>query len=295
LLVTLNVQSRFDAIVLPVVQFDWPHDRSQLKKTARRLAHRVATHSQLSPILNRLLAHKAQTVASLDRFDTHQLATDFIQAFPTVQIHFKANLAIADRDAPREDGQPCFRFLPYWLATESYPDPGPVEKDIDILFLGAINSAERIEGQQVLTELHSQGYRVVSSDRRVSFQEYQRLTARSWLILSPQGFGYNGFRHYEAMLLRSVPVINLPDPPVCHDFVDGENCLLYGPSQLRDTLLRALADRHRLQQMIAANRDFALAHHSFDAVGRYIVGEILAAAGASSAAADPARLPRHGR
>ncbi len=122
--------------------------------------------------------------------------------------------------------------------------------------------------------MRGSGFRVMAPEMRASFEEYQRLTARSWLTLSPQGFGYNGFRHYEAMLLHSVPVINRHQPEVMHDFVDGENCFLYEPHELRTRLEAALADMHHLRAMSRGLRAFALEHHSFSGVAQFILDSL---------------------
>ena len=80
---------------------------------------------------------------------------------------------------------------------------------------------------QSVRQLQSAGYRIVIEESHLPFAEYLSLMSRSWLTLSPQGYGYNGFRHYESMLVGSVPLINLPDPPVVNDFRHGQNCFFY--------------------------------------------------------------------
>ncbi len=68
----------------------------------------------------------------------------FLEAVDCLSAYYKTNLEVdAEASCP-------LRFLPYWIATERYPDPGPVEKDIDVLFLGELNSEHRVQGRRVL-------------------------------------------------------------------------------------------------------------------------------------------------
>src|SRR5205823_5949190 len=103
--------------------------------------------------------------------------------------------------------------------------------------------------------------------------EYLTLMSRSYLTLSPEGYGYNGFRHYEAMLVGSVPLINRPDPPIVHDFQDGQNCVLYSPMRgdVNEVVKAALRDKGALLEMASGLREFVVARHSMQAVGKYLL------------------------
>lgn len=269
----LGTGPRYDAIVLPVVQFDWPHDRSQFKRGLRRIAAGVMQRPALSAWLSRWLRRRADVVVALDRFDASDVDESYLRAAPALSAYFKANLRTEDAD--RRIGACRLAFLPYWIAADRYPDPAAEqsEKDVDVLFVGAVNSPERVECRRVLASL-GESVRVAAPEERLSFEDYCRLTARAWLTISPQGYGYNGFRHYEAMLLGSIPVINRPEPPVVHDFVDGRNCLLYEPGRLRERIEAALADRRGVEAGLDDLRQFALARHSVPAVGAYLTAEI---------------------
>src|SRR5207248_1427700 len=101
-----------------------------------------------------------------------------------------------------------FKPLPYWIALDNYPAPLPRGKSIDVFFAGAVNCPERRVSIDSVRQLESDGYRIKIVEGHLPFAEYLSLTSRSWLTLSPQGYGYNGFRHYESMLMGSVPLIN---------------------------------------------------------------------------------------
>ncbi|MFH5803936.1 hypothetical protein [Alienimonas sp. DA493] len=273
LLVGLGTGPRWDAIVLPTIQFDWPHDRSRFKRGLRRVAAGVLQRPALGRRLSRWLRRRATVVVALDRFDAPEIAASYLRATPALSACYKTNLRTADVD--RRVGDCRLAYLPYWIDADRYParPVAPEEKDVDLLFVGAVNSPEREEGRRVLASM-SDRYRVVVPEERLPFEEYCRLTARAWLTLSPQGYGYHGFRHYEAMLLGSIPVLHPPDPPVVHDFEDGRNCLIYEPGRLRERLEAALADRRQTGAGLEDLRRYALDRHSVPAVGRYLTAEL---------------------
>src|SRR5207249_1891065 len=98
-----------------------------------------------------------------------------------------------------------FKHLPYWIAIENYQVPFRHEKDIDVFFAGAVNSEQRRAAIDGVRRLGSEGCRVKIVEGHLPFAEYLSLMSRAWLTLSPQGYGYNGFRHYESMLVGSLP------------------------------------------------------------------------------------------
>ena len=273
LLAGLGTGPRFDAAVLPAIQFDWPYDQSRFKRRLRRIVSGVLQRRALNQLLNQWLSRRAKVVVALDRFDTSEIAASYIQALPALSAYLKTNLRTEDEN--RRVGDCRLAFLPYWIAADRYPAPAASgkEKEIDLLFVGAVNSPERIEAREALASL-STSCRVLIPEERLSFEEYCRVTSRAWLTVSPQGYGYHGFRHYEAMLLGSIPVVHRPDPPVVHDFEDGRNCLIYEPGRLRERLEAALADRDRVTATMNDLRTYVLARHTVPAVGGYVADEI---------------------
>ena len=78
----------------------------------------------------------------------------------------------------------------------------PMEKSVDIFFSGHIDgsSSIRSRGLAELCALHGKGVQVDIADRPLPSHEYYRRCARAWLVWSPEGLGWDCFRHYESVM-----------------------------------------------------------------------------------------------
>jgi len=83
-------------------------------------------------------------------------------------------------------------------------------QDIDVLFLGEITNTLRRTGMERLQELASTRRWNIVITQNVPFDEYCRMIARSKVTISIAGGGWDCFRHYEAVALGSIPLINRP-------------------------------------------------------------------------------------
>ena len=273
-------RAQYDLIVLPVADFCWNHDASRIKRAVRWIAASTLRRRPIAGPCNKLLARRNTTVIVLDRYDTSDTFDDFLECVTSARYYFKTNLRESDSDRvhPFAPGRECaFKSLPYWISTEKYQVPFRSDKDIDVFFAGMVNSDERRVAVERVRRLDAEGYRVKIVEGRLPFAEYLDLMSRSWLTLSPAGCGYNGFRHYESMLVGSVPVINVSDPPIVSDFVHGENCLLYSQrhGDLIPLIKQALSDRPRLQKLARRLPEFVAEQHSLRGVGQYVLRESL--------------------
>ncbi len=271
---------KYDLIVLPAIDFNHVCDDSFAKRTARGIVSIIVRSRPISTCLNRLFSRRATTVIVLDRYDSHEILTDYLRCITSAQCYFKTNLQEMDNNQLYPVGKAsgcCLKYLPYWIEIENYQVPFERDKSIDVFFAGAVNSEERRASIDSVRQLQSEGYRVVAVEGHLPFAEYLSLMSRSWLTLSPQGYGYNGFRHYESMLVGSVPLINVSDPPVVNDFRHGENCFLYSTKRgdINQVIKTALEDKFRLLQIAGALREFVIGHHSTRAVGSYLLREAL--------------------
>src|SRR5262245_36202939 len=167
------------------------------------------------------------------------------------------------------------------LALEAQP-PAPVSKDIDVFFAGRLSgsSTVRERGADELAQLSSRGLRIEISDGPMSPSEYLARCARAWLVWSPEGYGWDCFRAYEAALAGSVPLVSRQTIERHKPFVDNEHCIYYDveAGQLTQTIQRALSDRDRLLTMATAARDHVLRHHTSQALAEYVAQSTLAAA-----------------
>lgn len=156
----------------------------------------------------------------------------------------------------------------------------PVPKTADVFFAGTwkgLGARERALAE--VRALRDEGYTIDIAEKPMPRREFYERCAGAWLTLSPQGHGWDCYRHYEAPACGSVPLINYPPIRRHAPLVDGEHCLLFDvvPGALAATVKRALADKPRLTAMAAAARAHVLANHTQDAIRRYVVSESLEA------------------
>jgi Glycosyl transferases group 1 len=164
------------------------------------------------------------------------------------------------------------------LGREALPGAQPIPDDAktaDIFFTGRIrgSSTVREAGVVELLALRDKGYRIDIPRNDLPVDDYLRRCAAAWLTWSPEGFGYECFRTYEAAICGSVPVVNRQSVHRYKPLRDGEHCFYYDvePGGLTQTLEAALAGRARLSTMARAARDFVLKEHTQAALARHIV------------------------
>jgi len=157
-----------------------------------------------------------------------------------------------------------------------------VEKTTDVFFAGKVrdSSSVRPRGLEELIALRDQGVRVDVAETMLPRAEFYRRCARAWLTWSPEGYGWDCLRHYEALGCRSVPLINYPTIERYRPLIAGEHVFFYGvePGGLAEVITSALRDKNRLAQMAASGHAHVLAHHTPAALARYIVETTLAPA-----------------
>jgi hypothetical protein len=157
------------------------------------------------------------------------------------------------------------------------------QKTADIFFAGRVegSSTVREHGLAELVALRDKGIRVDIPDQPLPLEEYLARIARAWLTWSPEGYGYDCFRTYEAAICGSVPILNRQTVERHKPLRDGEHCFYYDtePGNLSATVTRALQDRGLLARMAHSARDFVLAEHTPAALARYVAATTLDAAG----------------
>ena len=150
----------------------------------------------------------------------------------------------------------------------------PPEKSIDVFFAGRLEtSAVRAAGLPELRALARDGVRVDVATERLPRPEFYRRCARAWIAWSPEGYGWDCFRHYEAPLCGSVPLMNRPAIVRHAPLEAGEHALYYPvkPGALGRAVRAALEDRPRLGQMATAAREHVLRHHTLERVCEHVV------------------------
>jgi hypothetical protein len=188
-----------------------------------------------------------------------------------------------------------FRRLPRWerlveklrpislglpmMPQPSYPQGS--EKTSDIFFAGQVEASSWVRkvGAEELANLSQAGIKVDLPSAGLSRDEFYSRCASSWLVWSPEGYGWDCFRHYEALACGSVPLINYPTIERHNPLIDGEHALFYSgePGTLRSAVLQALADKERLNRIAVAGRAHVMKHHTASSLAAHIVEQGLAA------------------
>ena len=194
--------------------------------------------------------------------------------------------------------RPISLGVPFGLAEQLAPSPPPdQEKTIDVFFAGRIrNSATvRERGFDELISLRDDGYAIDVCEQPISVEEYLARCARAYLVWSPEGYGWQCFRTYEAAICGTAPLCSRQGIERYRPLMDGVHAVYYDvePGELNRAARTALADRERLRAMGDAARRHVLAFHTPAAISRHIVEATLAAAGRSGAS-RPAQANGHG-
>lgn len=152
------------------------------------------------------------------------------------------------------------------------------EKTTDVFFAGALsNSTVRACGAEQLRALSERGYRIDLAEPDLPATEYFARCARAWLTWSPEGMGWDCFRHYEAAACGSVPVISQPTIHRHEPLRDGVHCFYYDAQgdSLEKTVVQALSDKPGLTKMAQAAREHVLRHHTHRRLCEYVIATTL--------------------
>ncbi len=160
------------------------------------------------------------------------------------------------------------------MRTEGLPPPVQA-KTADVFFLARVegSSTARARGLEELRVLAAQGVVVDIPDAPLPRAEFYERCAAAWLVWSPEGYGWDCFRHYEALACGAVPLINQPSIDRHAPLIAGEHALYYDPEPggLTRAALAALADKDALARIAEAGRAHVMAHHTPEALARYVV------------------------
>jgi hypothetical protein len=151
----------------------------------------------------------------------------------------------------------------------------PTQKTTDIFFSGTLEGSSFMRGRGLpeLQALRECGLKVDILEAPLGRSEFYTRMAQSWLTWSPEGLGWDCFRHYEAALCGSVPLMNWPTIERYQPLRDGEHAVYYDnePGGLTRAVVAALADRPRLGTIANAARAHVQAHHTPRAIAHYVL------------------------
>jgi hypothetical protein len=149
-------------------------------------------------------------------------------------------------------------------------------KKTDVFFAGDLhNRPNRQAGIRQLERLQAEGYAIDIAREKLSREEFLRRCAQARLVWSPEGFGWDCFRHYEIALVGSVPLMQSPTIQRYAPFMDEEHAIYYcvEADHLAVRVRQALHNRARLVEMGQAARQHVLKWHTHEALSRYVIEE----------------------
>jgi hypothetical protein len=152
------------------------------------------------------------------------------------------------------------------------------EKTVDVFFAGSpTNSEIRRRGFEELKTLSERGYVIDISNGGLSKRDYLDRCARSWLTWSPEGYGWECLRHYEASLCGSVAILSTPGIARYAPLEDGIHSHIYSdrPGGLVDAVEAALSQKPALKLMAESAKRHVLAHHTHARICEHIVATSL--------------------
>ncbi len=171
------------------------------------------------------------------------------------------------------------------LDVDVYDRVERLQKVTDVFYAANLNNELRRDAKEVLDGLGRDGVRVDMPDERLPFDTYLKRMAQAHLVVSPRGNGEHCYRHYEALLVGSVPLINRPLRPIHYELEHAKSCLFYEPTPqgLRHEVLAALSDTDALAEIADRGESLVRTTHSKPAICQ----ALLARAGFGGAGAEP--------
>ncbi len=256
----------YDLVVLPAVDISYGYDAGWKKRFLRRLIRTGLVRALAARVIEALWQLKRTTVIFLDVSDNPALSYEACALVPGFLAYFKREFDPARTLRAGIRWESCnARVVPWSLfapATDWVPDASV--KKYDVFFAGHCHNAVRQQGLPQLRGLEARGYRIDVPAGRIGYQEYLRRMAEAWLVWSPEGYGWDCYRHYEAGFAGAVPVINEPPAGRLRPYEDEVECFYYQAAGegLTDVLISALADKARLTAMAARAHARVLGHYT---------------------------------
>ena len=265
--------------------------------TLRRIASRRQARDAVADLQWRAAHHwrpgrGSVPLAVLDMHDTSMIRPHDLPLLRASTLYFKRELPLDPNAvfAPKLRAEVANRLrqrlrpISLGLSAERVADAPCVlpDKAVDVFFAGSTRHAAAIRqaGISQLRALQAMGVRIDIADDPLPRREFLARCARAHLVWSPEGLGWDCFRHYEASLCGAVPVINAPTIVRYQPLEQGRHALYYdtGGDDLPRVIQQALRNRAQLVSMGQSAREHVLKHHTHQAVCEYVIRECRAEA-----------------
>lgn len=274
-----------DLIVVWVSPYS-PWNFRELKAILSRPFRPLSSLIRIFGIQTLRFASTATPILVIDNEDARTIAAHNLFLLDKAKYFFKRELPI-DRwqvfQHTAHAGLPGFRFRsnpknrqrvgklhPISIGvTRHEPIPQQLsfpEKSVDVFVALTLEGGTTVRnaGIEHIRSLANSGLVMDIVEDRIEHSEYMARMARAWLTWSPEGLGWDCFRHYEAPLVYTVPVINSPTIVRYAPLQEGIHAIYYqpdDPSSLGDKIRSALADKDRLRLIAQAARAHVLRFH----------------------------------
>ena len=289
----------YNLVACPIIQMPaWRKNRDPLRNTANLAVRLLKSFYSLGPTLYpALLHHPGVPLLVLNRKDAPVMPPQnfallrcctrfFVRELPQNNWNLFLFTSPRNEDVVNIVRQPLFRDNIYKIKPVSLGFAEPCDsilphsknKTTDIFYSGRnYSSTVRSKGMAQLEKLRALGYRVDIPDGILDRETFLRRCAAAWLTWSPEGLGWDCYRHYESLLVGSVPLINSPTIERYKPLEHGRHCFFYHIEEdgLVAAAQAALQDKERLRTVSNEGREHILRWHSHQALARYMVEETL--------------------
>jgi hypothetical protein len=277
---------RYDVVIANTVRYSPWHPRYWARAPFYSPTHPWASISRQWGVTALRWANVPVPLVAIDMDDAFSIGTDSVFLLDKARVFFKRELPVdkwqvmsgsvhphiptlryrrSDKwrrriDALRPISLPQFRYDDS-LRSAPFPD-----KTHDIFFSGMVlgNSTVRSAGVAELEHLKSLGYRIDQPTERLPYDAFLERMSHSWLAWSPEGMGWDCYRHYEAPIAQAVPLMNNPSIIRHAPLLHGVHGIYYDvePGGLARAAIDALADKERLRGIALAARAHVFAQHT---------------------------------
>jgi hypothetical protein len=238
---------------------EWSHDEvidrlgefSLIVFAAPRLYNTAA----LRDIVRAVGREKLPPLVLVDGEDYWQIRTDLVQEFRP-SVYFK-------RELMPGSGSGC-RLEPFPLISPVMVPPEPVDKDIDILFLGGRTWGARDEACAALKQAFGDRFVGGVEGFRPGHAEYLKTLARARVAISVRGFGFDTLRVWEIPAMPGTLLVG-DRLPIIRPFplVDREHALYFGDTkELVEAVRCALEDEPWRQRIAQAGNEHFQKYHT---------------------------------
>ena len=206
-------------------------------------------------------------IALLDGEDYQDIRWDYVDEFKPV-VYLKRELLNNVNDSR------C-RVEPFPLASP-IPERPPVEKDIDVLFLGGGTWPGRDSACNALRQAFGDKF-VGGVGVHYNYPDYLDAIARAKVAVSVRGWGWDSLRRYEIPAMPGTLMVADRQPVIRpYDFNHGENVLLFEDARSLVENVREALDNESKRAYIAALGNVHLKHfHSAKARAKQLIASAL--------------------